>query len=488
MPIIQFGQWLPDQAGFGNPGAITATNVVPTASGYGPVKSFISETNALDSRPTGALSLKDLSGNVRQYAGDAAKLYERVSQTWTDRSQSGGYSTPDSGAWEFTRWKNKVLATNFADNPQQIELGGTAFSDLTTDVKGKHIDVVGDFVVVGNTEDTTDGHVQNRVRWSAIGDETDWTVSAATLSDYQDIKTGGAVERIVGGEFGLIIMERSVYRMTFVGAPIAFQFDEILPNIGTISPGSVARDGDRVYFLSERGFFVISGSDARPIGDARIDKTVLADLDIKNAGRMSATADVGSKRILWAYPGAGNVGGRPNKIVVYDQTLDRWSLIEQDVELLYRASGVGVDLESLDAMSSSIDTLDVSLDDPSLQGDVAILGAFNSSFQAGSFSGPNMIATLDTKEVELTPGRNTRVNGFTAIVDGGTITAKVGSRDRTNAVPIFGPELSQMSSGRFAARSNARYHRFRVQIEGEWDHAIGVQVVPRESRIGGRRG
>lgn len=487
MAVVRLGEWLPDQADYRNPGAITATNVVPTASGYAPVRNFVSETNALDNRPRGAATFRDLSGDVRQYAGDQNKLYERLVQTWTDRSKTGGYSTASEERWEFTRWNDKILATNYSNSPQQLTLGGTAFSDLTTAFEARHIDVVRDFVVVGNTNDSTDGIKPNRVRWSAIGDETDWTVSATTLSDFQDLPTGGAVRKVVGGEYGTIICERSVYRMSFTGPPTAFQFDEILPNVGAVSAGSVARDGDSIYLLSERGFYVISGAEARPIGSQKVDQFVLDDLDFLNAHRISTVVDVSNKRILWAYPGADS-GGPPNRIVVYDVTLDRWSLINADLELLYRAAGVSTTLDSLDSESSSIDTLEGSLDDAKYQGGVSKLGAFDASNRAGSFSGSAMPATIDTKEMELNEARMTRLNAFRPVVDGGTVTARVATRDNQADSPTFGPSLSQTGSGRFTTRANARYHRFRLQITGEWTDAIGVQISPDEALRGERRG
>lgn len=490
MALVPFTEWLPDQADFRNPGTLTATNVYPTASGYSPAQGFVDETNALDAYPRGAMTLKDSSGNVRQYAGDAAKLYERVSQTWTDRSKAGGYATGDDLNWEFTRWKDKILATNFSDDPQQLTLGGTTFSDLTTALQGKHVDVVRSFVVFGNTNDSSDGHVPNRVRWSANGDETDYTVSASTQSDFQDLPTGGAVRRVIGGEFGVIVMERSIYRMSFVGSPTVFQFDEVLPGIGTLAATSVVRDGDTIYFWSERGIFALdSGTRARPIGANKVDNFVLADLDQANSDRISGMVDVANNRILWAYPGADSNGGTPNRILIYDVTLDRFSLIERDVALIYRAAGVATSMDSLDSTYPNLDEMTISLDDKSFKGGVSVLGGFDTAFKAGTFKGSNLTATLDTKEMELSPGRNTRLNGFRPMVDGGgTITAQVGERNKQNETVSFGATLSQRGSGRFTTRSNARYHRFRLLLAGDWQNAVGVQLDPSEVKQGGRRG
>lgn len=488
MAIIPFGEWLPDQAALGNPGVLTAKNVFPFGSGYLPVPALSDTTGALDARPRGFIQARDRDLSVLQYAGDAAKLYQNISGVWTNRSKGGGYTTADGEAWEFTPWKNKVLATNFSDSPQQITMGATAFSDLTTDFKARHITSIRDFVVVANTTDSTDGTVPSRMRWSAFNDETNWTVSASTLSDYQDLKIA-PIERIFGGEFGVILSTESVWRMSFIGAPVVFQFDEVLPGIGVISPGAAARDGDTVYFLSDQGFFaLLHGTQAQPIGANKIDRYVLGDLDVAHAARISAVADNRSHRVFWAYPGAGNVGGRPNRIVVYDRSLDRWSLIEEDVELLFRGGSTGWDLDTnIDDADIPLDAEFPNFDSRFYIGGAAQIGAFDGSFKMGFFEGPPMTATIETRELELHSGHRSMLNAFRPLSTGGAVTADVGTRSRQIDAVEYGPTAALSATGRFTQRANARYHRLRFNFSGDWQEAIGMQIDPMATRREGRR-
>ena len=488
MPVFPFGPWLPDQPDYQNQGVITATNVLPGATGYLPLRQLTISTDALDARPRGAIQARDKDGTVFQYSGDAAKLYQNVSNAWTDRSKSGGYSTGDEEVWEFTPWKNKVLAVNFSDNPQQITFAASIFSDLTTAFKARHIASVRDFVVVANTFDSTDGNVPSRVRWSAFNDETDWTVSASTLSDFQDLKTA-AVERIFGGEFGVIFQKNSVWRMTFVGAPVVFQFDEVLPGIGIITPGAAARAGDAIYFLSDQGFFALTqGSQAESIGVGSVDRFILDDIDKNNLHRISAVTDATSQRILWAYPGSGSTDGRPNKIIVYDRGLKKWSLIEEEAELIWTAGGLGTTLDALDSVSSSIDALGVSLDSSRWVGGAAEIGVFDEAFKSGFFDGDKKAGTIVTGEFEFNDGGRAHLNGFRSLVDGGSVSAEVGTRNSQIDVVTFGTPIAQRSSGRFAARKNARYHRFRFTISDDWSAAVGMQVDREDIKRGGQRG
>lgn len=349
MPVIPVSEWLPDQAALGNRGSTVITNAVPGANSYGPFNRLITTTGALDARPRGAIEALDDTANVFNFAGDAAKLYQLNGQTWTDVSLAGGYSTGTNERWEFARWQDQVLATNFNDSPQTITFGGSNFANLTTAFEARHIAVVREFVVFANTNDATDGTVRHRIRWSAFNDETDYTPDPSTGADVRDLNVGGGIQAVVGGQYGVIVSEKSTFRMTFAGAPVWFQIDEVLPGVGTIAPGSVVRLGDVVYFISEQGFVALSaGSSPAYPGSGKVDKFIRSDLDASHSHRVSSVADPQSGRILWAYPGPGNTDGRPNRIIGIDIPTGKWFLIEEEVEFIWRSGSVAATLESLD--------------------------------------------------------------------------------------------------------------------------------------------
>ena len=370
-------------------------------------------------------------------------------------------------------------------------MGAANFSDLTTAFRARNIAVVRDFVVASNTYDSSDGNVPNRVRWSAIGDETDWTVSASTLSDFRDLTTGGSIRKIVGGEVGIIVSERSIFRMSFVGAPTVFQIDEIQPDIGTIAGGSVTNLGDSVFMISAQGFIEVTGGGTGivPIGAGKIDQWFFEDYDSDYPDRISAIADPANNRVVWSYPGKSNVSGRPNKVLVYDRTFQKWSLIEQEIELLLRSKGFSFTLDQLDALGfTDLDTMTISLDDSAFKALSSQIAGFSTTFKLGFFSGEYMAATLETAESQLNEGYMTALNAFSPMVDGATVTAQIGTRNRLSDSVTWGSSLTQSSSGRFTTRANAKYHRFRLSVTGnDWLDAIGVQIDPPDAPRGSKR-
>lgn len=88
--MLPLAPWMPDQPEFQNPGSNVMLNCVPrTANSYGPAPATAAVTGTLAARCQGAIYVRDKSGNVHGFAGDATKLYTNVSGStaWVDVSR-----------------------------------------------------------------------------------------------------------------------------------------------------------------------------------------------------------------------------------------------------------------------------------------------------------------------------------------------------------------------------------------------------------------
>src|ERR1019366_6512986 len=198
-----------------------------------------------------------------------------------------------------------------------------------------------------------------------------WSASQTTMSDSQTLPDGGAITGLVGGEYGLVFQENAIQRMTFVGTPVIFQFDKISRNLGCTIEGSLAFDGVLSFFVNRRGFFMMTdGQQITPIGTQLVDRYFWTDLDTSNLNRVSSAIDPTNKVYVISYPGAGNNGGTPNKMLVFNYEANRWARATPgDHELIYYgATQASQTLESLDAISTSLDALPFSLDSSIYQG------------------------------------------------------------------------------------------------------------------------
>ena len=186
----------------------------------------------------------------------------------TIKVSSTDYTTQSGDRVRFTQFGRTIISTNNSQRLQSWDLtSSTSFKNLSDSAPiAKYITVVRDFVVVANTNEGS--QQPYRVRWSALNNETDWVENVNTQSDYQDIPDGGQIVGIRGGEFGVIFLDRAIHRMSYVGTPFIFQFDNISRNKGCIASGSIAQYQGISFFLSDDGFYMCDGQ--QEIGRAHV--------------------------------------------------------------------------------------------------------------------------------------------------------------------------------------------------------------------------
>lgn len=476
--MVRLGEWLPDLPDMENPGATVATNVIPYASSYGSFAEPVIYSNALTARCRGAIAVRGSDGTAYNFAGDAAKLYKMASAAWADVSKVGGYATGTEEFWEYAQYGSTLIATNYSDTPQAWTLGtSSVFADLAgTPPKGRCVAAVRDFVMFGNLADAT-GTDPNAVRWCAIDTPTTWTIGTSQ-ADRQLLPNAGFIRKVVGGEYAVILGENSIYRATYVGSPLIFQFDEVAPGRGCVAQGSVANIGNMIFFLSDDGFYLFDGNQAIPIGANKVDKWFWADIDQGSLYRISTTIDPINKIVMWSYPGSGSSSGTPNRILAYNWQVQRWALIIQEHEVVVRSMSEGYTLETIDALIGNPDTgayADVSVDSRQFTGGKVVLSCFNTSHKLANFTGAAKAATVETAEVQLSPGMRSLVKNTRPMYDGAaTVSVTIGSRNKPNEAISYGTPVTQNSEGECNLFSDARYHRARLITSGEFEHLYGL--------------
>ena len=252
---VQLGEWMPDQSGI--TGALTdAKNVVSQAVGYGSFPTAVAFSGSATEDLVSLYAAKNPDSTTQLFTSCASKIYT-VSGIGALTRVKSGMTTGIDDRVRFTQFGKTVITTNNADVLQAWTLGtSTSFANLSASApKAKFITVVRDFVVCANTYESS-AQQQYRVRWSALNDETDWVEDVNTQSDYQDIPDGGQIVGIRGGEFGLVFLERAISRMTYIGTPFIFQFDNISRNKGCMVSGSIAPLQGVTFFLSDDGFYM----------------------------------------------------------------------------------------------------------------------------------------------------------------------------------------------------------------------------------------
>jgi hypothetical protein len=374
--------------------------------------------------------------------------------------------------WQFAQFGGSVIAVQANSAPQVLTLATpTAFADLGgSPPNASFVAVVGRFVVLSGLTSTP-----LRVQWSGLDAITTWT-PGTNFSNYFDAPDGGIVRGVAGGEFGIVLQESTARRMVYVpGATPAFQIERITEDKGLLAPYSIVRAGERVFFLSQQGFQEFSAGALTPIGKERVDRTILADINLSALKYCIGAADPSATRVYWAWKSNSASGDAFNKMIAYDYGLQRWSpVIDVSGEYLYSLVKPGLTLEGLDAISGSIDALEFTLD--SVQAALSSrLAAFDTNHELGFFDGDNVEAVMETPEQG--GDRRMIVRGFFPRTDAETVYGS--TRYRINAQSA----LSQTSEtlvneiGFCPQRIDTRLARGRVRIPaGEvWTYCMGIE-------------
>lgn len=477
--ILPFGELRHDISDYQTGSILTAQNVVPQADGYGPFPGFVVYTAALAAACRGEFYARKTDGSVVHFAGTSTKLYKlnNTDQTWTDVSKGAAAYTAltTTAQWQFTQFGNLVIAVQVNTAPQVFNLSSSSeFADLGgSPPQAAYVATVGRFVFLGGI-----ASFEYRVKWSAIGDATGWTVGTAS-SDLQDFPDGGLVKGIVGGEYGFAFQEGTIRRLIYApGSSYIFQIERVTLDEGLLAPYSLVTTSSATFFVSTKGIHRIMASGLpEPIGKERVDRTFLADLDKSNLQLCIGAGDPQRSKIYIAYKSVNGLSGRFDKILVFDYVLNKWSgPIVFSGEYLASAARSGITLEGLDSISGSIDALTIGSLDDIANASLASLSAFNSDHKLGFFTGDNMEATIDTPEQALSD-RRVRVRGLRPVTDAATCYGSISARETLQETASYSTEQAVNSRGLCPANVSTRLARGRVRIPEatDWTYATGVE-------------
>jgi hypothetical protein len=228
MPSIVFKEWLPDQPELGNPGLIRAENVIPGDGGYEPYNPFTigsAGSNTVGSQLIhGGIATVSDAGVQYLFVQSGAAIYEAANNgiNWT------ALSTVTTGSVSFVQYDELVIATGSNMTARAKTIGSvtgiTALATSGSPPLASVIGTIGQFVVLGDLDNGD--QIPHGVQWSSIDQPRNWptpgsATAIASQSGMQELgQQYGKVQAIHGGDqFGVILQEGAVTRMTYVGPP-----------------------------------------------------------------------------------------------------------------------------------------------------------------------------------------------------------------------------------------------------------------------------
>lgn len=454
-----------------NPCVITATahgfrtGITVTITGVGGMTQLNGNTYTITVINANSFSLDGVNstGYGAYTSGGTATAYKYLQDV--SRTASA-YTT--TTFWTFAQFGQTLIGANGLDKLQAWTVGASSvFADLAAAAPtAQFVTTVRDFVVTGKTSSYA-----NRVQWSDINDSTDWTAGTGSQADFQDIPDGGEVRGITGGEFGIVLMERAVVRMTYVGAPLFFQFDTLTRSLGCYEPRSVIQYGAMTFFLSDDGFYSCDGQQVKAIGNEKVDRWFFSVMDPAKLAEMSAAIDPINKTVTWCFTDIFNT----KKLIIYNWALDRWTHADTTADYISTIATSSTDLESLALLYPSIDTVPASLDSRIWSGGKLLLGGVDAT-KIVSFGGSNLTATITTGDLSA-EGLESIVTLARPLIESGSATVSIASRKRLDANIAYGSAVSADSDNRVSLRSRGKFHRLSVVPSGNWTAAVAMDVT-----------
>ena len=466
--------FMPDQSN--NSGVLlTAKNVYAAQDGYRSVGGLEVLTAALASSFQGGASAIASDGSAYLLAGGAGGIYDlnSVAGTWTGLVT--GLSI--TGRWKFAQFGDYSVAVNGGTTYEVDLLAGTAAA-LSGAPSAVDVAVVGDHVVMGAA-----GANGLKVQWSAFRDHSAW-VDGTDQAGSLIMQTGGQVQAVAGGEYGVILQRERIVRMSRTGdADAPFQFDEISNNFGCAAGNTVAQAGRTVFFRSDRGFMAIEdGQQLRPIGSEKVDRTFDRLVTRDQLSSIYTAVDPQNKLVMWLVPGS------PGSMWTYNFELDRWTVIEFKAKGLFPGFTTSISLDEFPSIGiTNLDTLTTSLDDARWAGGNPRLYVVNLADQVGTLTGPNLPAELELGNSELIPGLQARVRGVRPIWEGTSgITLELTGKARLGDTGDTKTATTYRTTGMMPVRVKGRHVSTKILIDAakDWDYIQGLEF---EYEKGGRR-
>jgi hypothetical protein len=440
-------------------------NAIPAADdSYRPLKAISTISDALDETFLGGASAIAVGGTGYLLAGTATDLYKFDAGSWTSLVSS----LTITARWKFVQFGDYVVAVN-GSATREIELVGGTDSAIAAAPTATSIAVIGDHVMVGNA----DGE-NNKVQWCAFRDHTAWT-DGVDQAGSQPLQTGGEIQGIAGGEYGVILQRERLVRATRTGDSTApFQFDEITSNYGCSSGATIAQAGRTVFFHSDRGFMALDDGQAlRPIGSEKVDRTFEARVGRDNLANIHAAVDPQNKLVMWGIPGA------PGNVWIYNFELDRWATGSLAFTGIMSGFTTSTSLETLALTETDLDAMTISLDDARWEGGNPRLYFFDATGAIGTLTGDNLPAEFKLSFAELISGQRAKVRGVRPITDATEgVTVRLDARLRLGDGQNSVSASTIRATGTMPIRARGRYISPSLEYAAGavWTYARGLEI------------
>jgi hypothetical protein len=424
----------------------------------------------------GAVTVRNLSGTRRTFAGTVSALLELIGNAWVNRTRSSGPYNTGGGRWRFTQFGDFTIATNRLDE-MQVSAPGGQFDNLGgAPPKARFIDTVDLFVIAADTNEATFGDQPDRWWCSALGNPSNWVPSISTQSaSGRILDSDGPITASKGlGSSWIIYKQNAIYVGTYQGGDVIWSFERVPGDVGCVSHDSIVNLQSAHIFRGRDDFYIFDGNRAQPIG-RNIKEFFARNASRSFSSRITALHDRPNSLIYFFYPSTSS-SGEIDAGVVFNYEAGKWGVHNLKIQAAVEYISGQMTWDQLGTIAQQWDDLPkVSWDDPSWIAGAETPAVFIPDPATGGgkiapLSGIPDIANLRTwilGDPRGFLGMSRVLPRFSRHPSKGTMTGFFSDRLDTELVPSGA--MANLFHGRFSYLRNAVYHQFAMDLNGDFE-------------------
>ena len=159
------------------------------------------------------------------------------------------------------------------------------------------------------------------IRFSSQEDPADWTATATNTAGDLVLGSGSEIVRAVETrQQTLVLTDKAVYSVQFLGPPFTFGATRLSTNISIISPTAATAIDDTVIWMGEEEFFIYDGT-VRPL-PCPVLEFVFNTMDRTEPFKVVSGSNTGFGELWWFYP--CSTSSECDRYVVYNYQQNIW--------------------------------------------------------------------------------------------------------------------------------------------------------------------
>ena len=159
------------------------------------------------------------------------------------------------------------------------------------------------------------------IRFSNQGSVSDWAATATNTAGELRIGTGTEIIAAVQTKQQIVVItDRSVSAMQFIGTPFTFGITEVSTNTSIISQNSAIAFGDFVFWMGDRVFYQYDGN--VKIIPCPIQEYIFDNINIDQLSKVVSANNSKFNEVWWFYPSLGSDNN--DSYVVYNYSDGTW--------------------------------------------------------------------------------------------------------------------------------------------------------------------